>query len=423
MRCPKCGHEVGQDEAFCGQCGTPVTSAAHATEMVYTPPPPLSGQLKLPSVPTAPNGYNNGRPAAPSPTGYNPNMLPPYPPPQGAGLDPNASAIRPAGQQPTEFYQDATEAFSVFPANNGQGLPSGYNSQKFPAPPPQAAYPASTQDGTPMSPFQVGSYTQHGHPQAPQFPGGQSYAGYGVQPSPQFTPPPQKRKANTALIIASLLLGIALIGAIAFGSLYLLRGHNSSQAALTPTPAPTLAPTQTPTPSPTPSPTATPIPSPTATSPPAPDANFSWCTTACTSRGFIVEYPNGWNQGQTSDQVGVTFLNPAQQDQYGAFKVPVTQTGANASQLVDNDLQSMFANQPGYTPPDSKSVTTIGGETWTYGVAYYQSNNQKERVEVFATVHLGKNYVIELQAADNVFDTVNSQYFSTMIGRFQFQQA
>jgi hypothetical protein len=311
---------------------------------------------------------------------------------------------------------------------NSQGLPSSsspvYNPASFPAPPPQGPYAASGQYGPQVQPLQAGGYTQHSYPPEPQFAGGQSYASFGVppQPQPRITPPPQKQKRNTGLIIASIVLGIVLLSVVAIGSLFLLSGHNQPQAALTPTAAPTVAPTQASTPSPAPSPTATSIPSPTATPTPAPDANFSWCSTACTGRGFIVEYPNGWNQSLTSDQTGVMFLNPAQQDEYAVFKLPVTQSGTNANQLVDSDLQSAFASQPEYTPPTSKSVTTIAGETWTYGVAYYQSNIQRERVEVFATVHLGKNYVIELQAADSVFDQVNNQYFSTMIGRFQFQQ-
>jgi len=134
----------------------------------------------------------------------------------------------------------------------------------------------------------------------------------------------------------------------------------------------------------------------------------------------MVEYPNGWNQGQTNDKTGVQFLNPSPQDQYAAFKAPPIQGTPNASDLVDVDLQNVFVSQTGYTPPTSKSVTTIGGETWTYAVAYYKLNDQKERVEVFATIHLKKGYVIELQANDSQFDTVNTQYFSTMIARFQF---
>jgi hypothetical protein len=40
---------------------------------------------------------------------------------------------------------------------------------------------------------------------------------------------------------------------------------------------------------------------------------------------------------------------------------------------------------------------------------------------VYATVHQGKAYIIELQAPDAQFDSANTQYFEAMLGRFQFQ--
>ncbi len=426
MRCPKCGNEVSQDEAFCGQCGTPTSPPAHPTEMVYTPPqrsgllnsynPNNTNNPNPPSIPPLPpNAYSTGM--LPPPQTYNPN-------PAGA-ITPNQPTIRPTNpQQQSGFYQDATEAISVVPGSNGQAFPTGYPQQGFTGTPMQGGYPGTGQYAPPVQPFQAGNYTQHGFSQAPQFPGSQGY-GYGVQPG--LTPPPKKQQTHAGLVIASVCLAVALIAAIVFGAIYLTQRHSSPDTSVTPTPVATTAPSPTAVPSPTPSPTATatptPTPSPTATPTAAPDAGFSWCTSQCTSEGFIVEYPNGWNQGQTSDKTGVEFLNPAQQDQYAAFKAPVAQANSNASTLVDNDLQSGFSAQPGYVAPTSKSVTTIGGETWTYAIAYYQLNNQKERVEVFATIHSGKGYVIELQAADSQFDAVNSQYFATMIGRFQFQQS
>ena len=432
MRCPKCGNEVSQDEAFCGQCGTPTLPQAHPTEMVYTPPQ-RSGLLNsynpnnpnntinnnMPSIPVSPpNAYNSGMP--PPPQTYNSNP--------GGGITPNQAARPFNQQQQTGFYQDATEAMSVMPGVDGQDFQTGYPQQGPPGAPMRGGYPGTGQFAPPVQPFQAGNYTQHGFPQTPQFPGGQGGQGgqgygYGVQPG--LTPPPKRKQAHSGIVIASVCLVVALLAAVVFGAIYLTRGHPSPQASVTPTPVATTVPSPTATPSPTPSPsptaTSTPTPAPTAT--PAPDPNFSWCTSACTAKGFIVEYPNGWNQGQTSDNTGIEFLNPAQQDEYAAFKVPVAQANSNASTLVDNDLQSGFSSQPGYIAPTSKSVTTIGGETWTYAVAYYQLNNQKERVEVFATVHAGKGYVIELQAADSQFDAVNSQYFQTMIGRFQFLQS
>jgi len=82
---------------------------------------------------------------------------------------------------------------------------------------------------------------------------------------------------------------------------------------------------------------------------------------------------------------------------------------------------SNFSSQPGYTAPTTSSDATIGGENWSYQIAYYQLNGQTTRVEVYATVHQGKAYIIELQAIDANFDTVNTQYFEIMLARFQFQ--
>jgi hypothetical protein len=397
MRCPKCGNEVSQDEAFCGQCGLPTRPPVQQTDIVQTP---RSGLLKT---------YNQN----------NPNM----PPIQGSSMaPPNQPPVTPVNpRQQTGFYQDATEAMSSVPPSPGQGQPGNYPQTGYAGPPSQAGYPSPVQYGPPQQgqTYQAGNQTQQGYPPIPPYSSGQSYSGYPQYPG--LTPPPIKKQKNTVLIVASVLLVLALLAVIVFGALYVSRG-NSSKPTITPTPAPTSAPSPTTTPSPTPTATATATPSPTPspTPTPPPDQNFSWCTTACTSNGFMVEYPNGWNQGQTNDKTGVQFLNPSPQDQYAAFKVPPIQGTPNASDLVDADLQNVFASQTGYTPPTSKSVTTIGGETWTYAIAYYKLNDQKERVEVFATIHLKKGYVIELQANDSQFDTVNTQYFATMIARFQF---
>jgi hypothetical protein len=150
---------------------------------------------------------------------------------------------------------------------------------------------------------------------------------------------------------------------------------------------------------------------------PTPDPGFTFCT-QCASNGFQVEYPQNWQQGQTSDTTGVKFTNPSTQDQYAAFKTPGTTT-QTANDLVTSDLQSNF-----HVTPTTLSTTTIGGETWAYGVAYYPpQSNAPEQVEVFATVHQGKAYIIELQALEKDFVNVNNQYFEKMLGSFQFVQS
>lgn len=263
MRCLKCGNEIGPDEAFCGQCGTPVSSPAQPTEMVYTP---RSGQLN--SYHT--NNLNNGnRPLAPGSTyAQNSAMLPPLPT---------------GPRQEANFYQDATEAMMSLPNNN---LPSGYQQGNNVG---QHAPQAQMQP-----PFPAGGYTQHGgYSQVPPFVPRQSYAGYDMPP--HVTPPPHKQSTNPLLVIASLLLTLTLISVIVFGVLYFTRVHSASKAVITPTPVATTIPTPTPTlmPSPTPMDTPTPTPSPTAVPTATPDANFSWCGSPCTSNGFVVEYPNG----------------------------------------------------------------------------------------------------------------------------------
>src|SRR2546421_3225729 len=74
MRCPKCGNEVSQDEAFWGQCGTPTKPLPQRTEMVQAP---HSGPLQT---------YNQNNSLAPEvpPDAYN-SKLPPY---QGGSMAP-----------------------------------------------------------------------------------------------------------------------------------------------------------------------------------------------------------------------------------------------------------------------------------------------------------------------------------------------
>ncbi len=89
---------------------------------------------------------------------------------------------------------------------------------------------------------------------------------------------------------------------------------------------------------------------------------------------------------------------------------------------MNNDLNN-FSSQQGYNAPTPtpSSNATIGGENWSYQIAYYQLNSQTVRIEVYATIHHGKAYIIELQALDSDFDMVNTQYFERMLVRFQFQ--
>ncbi|MEO8971605.1 MAG: zinc ribbon domain-containing protein [Ktedonobacteraceae bacterium] len=430
MRCPRCSNEVSPNEAFCGQCGTPMSLPAQSTETVNTSVP----RTGLPGAYNSnnPNYPNMSQPLPPGQGTY-PSQMPPssmysnttMPAPPSGQLAPNQQQPQqPAGpfgpqqpQQQTGFYQDATEAITSLPPNRSQGYPPGYQQpqQRFTGIQGQSGFAGGGQYNAQV-PYQTTNFPPPNYPTSATPPD----QGYGT---PSRSTPPPKKQTSAVLVFAIVALVVAIITVSAFGAIFLLRNHGS-KTAIIPTVVPTVAATPTTMPSPTPSPvptvTPTPVPSPTVAPTPTPDANFAWCI-SCTANGFLVEYPQGWNQTNDGATTNIRFTNPGASDQYAEFKTPgVAQS--NASQLVANDLQATYASQQNYQPPTGKSTATIGGENWIYETATYQLNGQQEQVQVYATVHQQNAYIIELEAATSQFPTVSSQSFSPMLGRFQFQQ-
>jgi hypothetical protein len=396
MRCPNCSNEISLEETFCGQCGTPVIISAKPTD-------PSNRQGLLSS------GYYSIH--SPSTDTYRSGMLPPSNnPPQ---------MMSPVLEQQNGFHKDPTEAMSAVPSHQVQGYPTMYPQQNYGSSSIPVSYPGTGQVSPQMQAFQSSNYTGTIYPPTHTFPSGQ---GYGMPPG-LTTPPPQKR-SNLAIIIISICITLAVITLIVFGATFLFRNNTSQKEQIsdqnaTATSIPT--PTVVPSPSPTAAPSPTPSPSPTFTPTPTPDTGFTLCDNTCISNGFSVEYPSTWSQKPTTDSTGTQFTNSSQSGEFAAFKTPGI-SGMNAGQLVNNDLNN-FSSQPGYNAPTPtpSSNATIGGENWSYQSAYYQLNNQNVRIEVYATVHQGKAYIIELQALDSEFDTMNTQYFERMLARFEFQ--
>src|SRR5256885_9005904 len=184
MRCPKCGNEFSQDEAFCGQCGTPTRPLPQRTEMVQAPRSGLLqtyNQNNSPTPEVAPNAY--GTSPIPPASAYNPNM----PPFQGGSTAPpnQTPIITPSDpRQQTDFYQDATEAMSSLPPNAGQSYPANYPPQSYGGAPLQAGYPGTGQYGS--SPqghlYHAGNHVHPGFSSVPPYPGGPHTTSY-------YTPP------------------------------------------------------------------------------------------------------------------------------------------------------------------------------------------------------------------------------------------
>lgn len=391
MKCPNCGNELDPNEVFCGQCGAPGRPTSLPTEMVQTPPV-RSGQLNSPyNTQPGTGSFNAGTPST---------SLPP---------NSNQSTMRSSGpQQQGEFYQDATESMSVLP-NQRPGYPAGYPQQGYSGIPA----PGASQFGQPMQTTNFAPPGPPSFPQAPIYQTGQAYgSGLGM------TPPP-KRNNNVVLVIAIICLACAIIAVSSFGILYLVHKNNAKVVA-TPTvtattaPSPSPTPSLTPSPSPTPSPTMT--PSPTVTPTATPDNGFSFCDTPCITNGFQVESPNGWQQ-TTPASTSIEFNDPLPTDVYAIFKTPGATT-SDAITLIKNELTTTY---PSATAPTSTSSMNIGQESWTYETASYQLNGATEQVQIYATVHGGKAFIIDLQGSASQFATFYNGFFQPMLNSFTFQ--
>ncbi|GAC1389146.1 MAG: hypothetical protein NVSMB38_02350 [Ktedonobacteraceae bacterium] len=327
--------------------------------------------------------------------------------PQGVQLPPSSPFIpqqSPAPNQQTDFYQNATEAMSVHPNN-----PNTRYQRPFPTTPPSGAYPPQ---GTPgqyghqvnqplppqVQPLQTGNYAGQGYTQQPI----QGKQGYHSMPAP-----PQKQHNGAVIFIISICLVIALLSVVGIGTLYVLKGHNTAPKAPQ---TQGLAPTAT----------TAPTPTMTIVATATPDAQFTYCGQPCVTNGFSTEYPQAWSATPLTGVQGIQFANPEAVDQSATFKTPEATTGA-PSDLVASDLQQNFATKNGYTVVTPESTAYIGGETWFKEVVTYQGVTQKEHVEVYANVHQSKAYILELQAPEEQFMTINTQYFENITGRFLFQ--
>ena len=417
MVCPKCGNKVGQEEAFCGHCGTPNTSQLPAPAMQHFSSP---SSVQYNQHPGTPGIYPR---MTPSQSGT-PGQLPPQP--QTSPLAGNSSipSIAPrtanstnqfwqyAPKQQGTFYHDATEAMNFLPGPPAQNDASR-TQQGFPDSNPSANYPLRDPHSSQQLPLQNRQFNASGYLQPPFVTGQQYHHATRIQP-----PSLLKQTNGPLLLFVSICCAAIFLGAVVIGSLLLMKNsathtHKAASRVIATvatkppaTPAPTVV-------APTPTPLPTMLPTPPA------DAGFAWCGQSCVALNFATEYPATWQAGAVPNTNAIQFANPAQPDQYAIFKNQGP-TASDAGTLVGNDLQAAYATQPGYTAPTATAPTTISGETWIKAVAYYQGASQQEEVTVLATVHGGKAYVIDLNAPTSQFATVSAQIFVNMLAKFQF---
>ena len=230
MNCSNCGFEVKEGSRFCTNCGTP-----QLPKTQETPQPAQAEQYAIyeKTSETQQTVMKSEPPAAPVDASPAPELsfAPPAPEQSYAPPAPKQSYTPPAPEQsyappaPEPSYAPPAPEQSYAPPAPEQSYtpPAPEPSYAPPAPQPSYTPPAPEQSYTPPAPQQ--SYTPQAaqQPPAPQ-PPAQSYTGAAGQQAPSAEmpvqaaqyPTPQKKKkkgGKIAIIIVSVVLGLALIAA------------------------------------------------------------------------------------------------------------------------------------------------------------------------------------------------------------------
>jgi len=160
---------------------------------------------------------------------------------------------------------------------------------------------------------------------------------------------------------------------------------------------------------------------------PSPLSGF--LTYADQSGGYRIQYPRGWvytriGPGTEFADSGdnptyeVQVLVPADLDTVdlgGADPSdPSTWTNFALTALAQR-FRGAFAIMRG-----GPNAATFGRATWHAGSGRITSGTSSIRVDVYATVHTDKPYIISLLTADTSFASADTRYFAPMLRSFEF---
>lgn len=174
--------------------------------------------------------------------------------------------------------------------------------------------------------------------------------------------------------------------------------------------------------------TATLTPSPTVYPTPTPMIGFQVYVPQDHSEGFLIQYPESWIA--SSNYPGVEFdddkVNPTHEVQVllpgDATAVGVAGDPNDASVWVNYELNklaekwgSSFSQVSGPSP-----AVAINNVTWQSGQAMLSENQTHIRVQVYATVHDGKVYIINQLAGNDTYYESVQRYFMPMLRSFTF---
>jgi hypothetical protein len=186
-------------------------------------------------------------------------------------------------------------------------------------------------------------------------------------------------------------------------------------------------------------PTAT--PQPTATVSPTPTLIPGFQYVADSEDGFTLQVPQHWACAETNP--GIECRDDADAPNYKAqvqlpsdWTVPGGQPNGNDASPWVNYALNAFSETPGQVferAPGPTSTITINGVRWqtSGGLISVDTSSGQDgtptatppihiRVQVYATIHNDKPYLIALYSTDEQFTAATELYFQPMLRSFQF---
>jgi hypothetical protein len=182
-------------------------------------------------------------------------------------------------------------------------------------------------------------------------------------------------------------------------------------------------------------------PQPTATTSPTPTLIPGFQYVADSEDGFTLQAPQSWTCAETNP--GIECRDDADAPNYkaqiqlpGDWTVPGGQPNGNDASPWVNYALNAFSETPGQVferTPGPASTVTINGVRWqtSGGLISVDTSSGQDgtptatppihiRVQVYATIHNDKPYLIALYSTDEQFTFAKDQYFQPMLRSFQF---
>jgi hypothetical protein len=146
---------------------------------------------------------------------------------------------------------------------------------------------------------------------------------------------------------------------------------------------------------------------------------FSYYTES--SSNFQIQYPTGWMT--VAQNPGVEIDDNGQNPTYVVQVLLPTENLNLQTDWIQYEFNSLRqSNGTSHFIQLSNSTTPliVGGEQWESGTATLQQGTNVIAVQVLATVHQNRAYIINLLAANVPMATAQQQYFANILDTFAF---